>query len=147
MKKYVIIVAGGKGFANGKWSSPNNSFPTVINLCWCIPWGVSGDMTRHFKSYWCFRRSNKVSGKQLCDEHHFAKTCPCRRRWNTFPFRKERAGTGARARIGCVECACLHTVEVIRRCYELAEAKSSDSCGGCSRDASPFDRCRKWNSL
>ena len=64
MKKYVIIIAGGKGLRMGsdlpKQFLPMGDKPVLMHTL-----KSSGDMTRHFKSYWCFRRSNKVSGSNF----------------------------------------------------------------------------------
>ena len=48
MKKYVIIVAGGKGLRMG--SDLPKQFLPMGDKPVLIPWKYLGDMTKHFKS-------------------------------------------------------------------------------------------------
>lgn len=85
-------------------------------------------MTRHFKSYWCFRRSNKVSGSNFADEHHFTVKHVLAEGGETR-FHSVKNGLVLVQEPGLVG---VHdgvrpfvSVEVIRRCYELAEVQKA----------------------
>ncbi|MEB3375545.1 2-C-methyl-D-erythritol 4-phosphate cytidylyltransferase [Bacteroides sp. CR5/BHMF/2] len=88
----------------------------------------SGDMTRHFKSYWCFQQEQQSFWKQLCDKHHFTVKHVLAEGGETR-FHSVKNGLALVQEPGLVG---VHdgvrpfvSVEVIRRCYELAEVQKA----------------------